>query len=279
MKKSLFVLALICLSIAGCKKDDGGTSTGEDLSYIYQTYYRYESGGHTIKYTKTYDGHKQTSYKYYYDGLLTTEYKNYSYDGLKVSFDSYNYQNGDANNVTVLHYECEYLDDTYLRVKYSKSYDPDLQNIGEVYYWYDGKKTLSSKSYSNGVLTADAYYSYDGLYCSYTRSNYSSGVVYQKRNYEILYLDETYLRKKSSSETRNYLDADGNITSSHTIYYVYDYEDETKPVRYQRYYDGKLSSIARDYHYDGLNCYYFVDSYNNEGEVTSTSLYEVEYLE
>ena len=273
---------MCCIMFAGCKKDDGGTNTGEDLSYIYQTYYRYESGGRIYKTVRTYEGHKQISYKYYVYGLLYSEYKNYSYNGLNASCDYYSYQNGDVNDVTVRHYEYEYLDNTYQRTTYSKYYYPDSQdntNIYETRILYDGKKKLSSKNYTNGVLTGETLYSYDGLRCSYTVSYYfSSGVVSQERSYEILYLDETYLRQKTRLYTRKMYDSDGNLTSSNTTYSVYDY-DGKKPIGFHSYYNGGLSSIGRDYQYDGLNCYYFVDSYNSEGEVTYTSLYEVEYLE
>ena len=282
MRKSICLMVFLCILFAGCKKDGGGTNTGEDLSYLIQTYYRYESGGHIYKHNWTYDGRKPTSYKAYEDGLLYSEYKNYSYNGLNASWDRYSYQNGDVNDVTVRHYEYEYLDDTYQRAKYIKYYYPDSQdntNIYETHILYDGKKTLSSKSYTNGVLTGETLYSYDGLRCSYTVLYYSSpGIVYQERNYEILYLDETYLRQKTRLYTRKMYDSDGNLMSSNTTYSVYDY-DGKKPIGFQGYTNGKLSSVGRDYQYDGLNCYYFVDSYNNEGEVSATSLYEVEYLE
>lgn len=272
-------MAFLCILLASCKKDGGGASTGEDLSYLIKTYYRYESGNHINKYTWTYDGYKTTNYKYYYDGLLYLERKNYSYNGLNASYDSYSYRNGDINDVTVSHYECEYLDDTYQRTKYYKYYYPDSQNnnIYETYYWYDGKKKLSSKRYTNGVLTEETLYSYDGLRCTYTTTNYNyDNTIWQESSNEVLYLDDTYLREKTRLQTRKRYDTYGNLTFSHTYYYVYDFDDK-KPIGYQYYYDGKLSAIARDYQYDGLNCFYFLDNYR-DGEVYSSSLYEVEYL-
>jgi len=281
MKKSLFILALICLSFVGCKTDNGGTTTGEDLSYLIKTYYRYEnSSNQIIKQTWTYDGYKVTGYKYYVDGQLYQESKNYSYNGLNASYDSYSYRNGDIHDVTVQHIECELLDDTYQRTKYLKYYYPDSQNtnIYETYYWYDGKKKLSQKSYTNGMLSSETLYNYDGLRCSYkTMSYYSPGVVNQENNYEILYLDETYLRIKTQLRTRKRYDAEGNLTSTDTYYTVNEY-DGKKPVGYQYYRNGKLSAAGRDYQYDGLTCFYFIDGYQ-DGEVVSTLMYEVEYLE
>lgn len=278
-------MALACIlfaGFAGCKKDDGGTNTGgEDLSYLIKTYHRYEDAtGQIITQTWTYDGHKETSWKHYIDGLLYSERKNYSYNGLNASYDLYSYRNGDINDVTVQHYECEYLDDTYLRIKHQKSYYPDSQNnnIHETYYWYDGKKKISSKSYTNGVLTQENVdYRYDGLHCSYKVMYYSSsGTVSHWRSFFIKYLDDTYLRVKSqmySDETYS----DGQTIVFKTRYWYYDY-DGKKPIGFHSYDNGELSGVSRDFQYDGLNCFYFVDDYQG-GEVVSTRIREVEYLE
>ena len=268
-----------CILFASCKKDGGGTNTGEDLSYLIMTYRRYELGGHTYKSTWTYDGYKETRYQYYEDGQLYSERKNYSYDGLKSSYDSYSYRNGDMNDVSVAHFECEYLDETFRRIKHTRYYyiDSENNNISATYNEYDGKKLLSSKSYTNGVLTDESHYHYDGLRCSYKTTYYSGNTVWQERDYEILYLDETYLREKSRLQTRKRYDIEGNLISTDTYYTVNEY-DGKKPIGYQGYHNGKLGSVGRDYQYDGLNCYYFVDDYQ-DGEVISTRMYEVEYLE
>ena len=267
---------MCCILFAGCKKDNGGTSTGEDLSYLYKTYFRYESSnGQIIKQTWTYDGHKETSYKHYVDGLLYSERKNYSYDGLNASYDDYSYKNGDVNDVTVRHYECEYLDDTYLRKKYEKYYslDPQDTNIHETYYCYDGKKKTSQKQYYNGVLTREVLYSYDGLRCSY-KIDFGNQ---RERYFEVLYLDETFLRQNTYLRSEKRYDTEGNLLTSNISYFVYNY-DGKKPIGYQEYQDDNLSAIGRDYQYEGLNCYYFLDDYQ-DGEVVSTRMYEVEYLE
>ena len=111
-----------CILLASCKKDSEGTTHGENLSYLIKTYERYESGGRIIKNTWSYDGQKVTGYRHYEDGLL------YSYNGLKASYDKYSYRNGDANDVSVTHYEYEYLDETFQRPKYSRYYYPNSEN-------------------------------------------------------------------------------------------------------------------------------------------------------
>lgn len=280
MKRGLFLLATICCVLfASCKKDGGGANTGEDLSYLIMTYQRYESGGHIIKNTWTYDGYKVTGYRHYEDGRLYSENKNYSYNGLNASYDSYSYRNGDVNDFSVTHYECEYLDETFRRTKYTRYYYPNAENnnIYETYREYDGKKYLSSKSYTNGVLTSETLYHYDGLRCTYTQTWYSSDIIYEQRIYDIVYLDDTYLRYKSYMRTRERYDINGNVTYSNSYNYFYDF-DGKKPIGGHFYVNGKLSSVARDYQYDGLTCYYFVDDYQ-DGEVVSTRMYEVEYLE
>lgn len=283
MKKGLYIiafLALTCNVFTSCKKRFDELYSKEDLSYVIRTYYRYESNGKIIKQTWTYDGYKVSGYKYYIDGLLYSERKDYLYDRLNVSYNSYSYRNGDVNDLSVQHTECEYLDDTYQRIKYQKSYIPDTQNtnILETYYEYDGKKRLCSKSYTNGVLTNEIHYNYDGLRCTYkTTDYYYDDVVRMERNYEILYLDETCLREKTRLQTRKKYDIEGNLISTDTYYTVNEY-DGKKPIGYQWYHNGKLGSVGRDYQYDGLNCYYFVDDYQ-DGEVISTRMYEVEYLE
>lgn len=277
MKKSLYliaILAMTCIIFASCKKWVDEPDSKEDLSYLIKTYYRYESNNHIYKYTWTYDGYKETGYKYYYDGQLLQERKNYSYDGLSASYDNYQYND---SIITYRRVECEYLDETFQRVKYSKSRDSQ-NNLFETYYEYDGKKKLSQKSYTNGILTNEIHYSYEGLRCSYkTTDYYDSNAIWQERSYEIEYLDDTYLREKSRLQTRKRYDTEGNITYSHTYYNVYDY-DGKKPIGYQFYQDGILGGMGRDYNYDGFSCYYFIDSYR-DGEVYSTSMYEVEYLE
>ncbi len=271
-----------CILLVGCKKevDEPVPIVTEDLSYVIKTYYRYETSSHIYKTTWTYDGYKETGYKYYYDGQLYEERKNYSYNGLNASYDSYSYRDSIINRQYV---EREYLDETFQRTKYSKTqyYYPDPQNnyILETYYEYDGKKKISSKSYRNGILSGENHYDYNGLRCTYKATSYytSSNVISQENSYDIAYLDDSYLRTKSYLWTRKRYDIDGNLTSSDTYYYIYNY-DGKKPTGYQYFLNGKLSAVARDYQYDGLSCYYFVDFYR-DGEVYSTSMYEVEYLE
>lgn len=270
-----------CILLASCKKDDGGTIIGEDLSYLIKTYERYESGGHIIKNTWTYNGYKITGYRHYEDGLLYSENKNYSYNGLKASYDSYSYQNGDANDVSVTHYEYEYLDETFQRPKYTRYYitnsDSGSNDLYETYHEYEGKKKVSTKNYMNGSVFREILYNYDGLRCTYKRTEYvSENIVARERSYEILYLDETYLREKSRLYTNKMYD-NGNLLYSSTTYTINNY-DGKKPIGYQVYSNNKLRSVARDYQYDGLTCYYFMDDYQ-DGEVVSTRMYEVEYLE
>lgn len=280
MKRGLFLMATVCCVLfTSCKKDGGGTNTGEDLSYLIKTYERYESGGRIIKNTWTYDGYKLMGYQQYEDGRLVSETKNYSYNGLKASYDSYSYRDGNVNDVSVTHYEIEYLDETFQRTKYRKYYYPNSENnkIYEMYYEYDGKKITSVKSYTNGTLTNESQYNYNDLHCTYTQKWYSSGIVYEQRFYDIVYLDDTYLRQKSYMRTRERYDEDGNITTSSTNNYYYDF-DGKKPIGFHSYIDGKLAVIGRDYQYDGLTCYYYLDDIQ-DGEMVATRMYEVEYLE
>ena len=125
MKKSFYIVAfftLTCIMFTSCKKWFNELDSKEDLSYLIITYEFHTSNNNTYKTTWTYDGYKATSYKYYINGLLSSEYKNYSYDGLNASWDYYAYNNYDVNDIRVrVHHECEYLDDTYRRVKYEKA--------------------------------------------------------------------------------------------------------------------------------------------------------------
>ena len=253
------------------------------MSYLIQTYLRYDQNGTIYKTIRTFDGYKETSYEYYVGGQLYQERKNFLYNGLKASWDSYSYQDGNVNDVIIEHVECEYLDNTFQRKKHQRaeahySNSQDI-NVSESYWEYDEKKCVSYKSYSNGVLIAEhCDYNYNDLHCTYkTKSYSSSGDVYQEQSYDIVYLDETYLREKSRLMTRKRYGDDGQLYSSQTYYLVYDF-DGKKQVGYHRYYNGELKNAARDYHYDGLICYYYIDTYN-DGEVSSTTSYEVEYLE
>ena len=282
MKRGLFLLATICCVLfASCKKDGGGANTGEDLSYLIMTYQRFEAGGQIYKSKWTYDGYKLMGNQNYVDGQLISETKNYSYNGLNTSYDGYVYWHGDTNDVGVAHHECEYLDETFQRPKYIRYYITNSDSgsndlLYETYREYDGKKLLYSKSYTNGVLTDEIHCNYDGLRCSYKTTDYLGNTIYTV-DYEILYLDETYLRVKSNLQTSKRYDTNGNLTSSSTSYFVYDY-DGKKRIGYHYYSNGILVAVARDYQYDGLTCYYFVDDYQ-DGEVVSTRMYEVEYLE
>lgn len=283
MKKRFYIIALFaltCILFNSCKKWFDEPDSKEDLSYVIRTYYRYESNGHIIKQTWTYDGYKETGYKSYDDGQLTQERNNYLYNGLNASYDSYTYRDGVTYRY---HYECEFLDETFRRTKYSKCYvyypnpqDNHFYDILETYYEYDGKKMMSYKTYTNGTLSGENQYNYEGLRCTY-KTTYDYYSYIEVRNYDILYLDDTYLREKSRLQTRERYDANGDLIYTKTYYTVNDY-DGKKPVGYQFFYDGQLSGLGRDYNYDGLTCYYFVDSYR-DGEVISTQMFEVEYLE
>lgn len=286
MKKSFcFVafLALTCIFLAGCKKwiEEPEPESKEDLSYLIETYDRYESNGHIYKTIRTYDGYKPTGSQYYVDGQLSSESKNYSYDGLNASWDTYQYQNNEVTSYS--HYETEYIDETFLRMKYHKQQHYNLDNpqynyVSEYFYEYEGKKKMGHKLYWNGILQSDSRYNYDGLCCSYRISFYSSqGVVSRTKDIDIVYLDDTYLRNKTYKRTTNVYDLNGVVTKTETSYFVSDFEGK-KPVGSQSFSDGKLSSVGRDYHYDGLSCYYFIDSYQ-DGEVVSTTIHEIEYLE
>lgn len=279
MKRGLFLLATICCVLfAGCTKTDDGTDVKEDLSYLYKTYARYNVGNNIYKNIWTYDGYKEIGYQTFMNGQLSAENKNYSYDGLNASWDTYYYHDGNANDVYECHHvECEYLDNTFLRKKYQKTEyyygDSQYDKIIEIYYEYDGKKIVSFKEYSNGILTGECDYNYDGLHGNYISTTYSSNVVIEKRTGNFVCLDDTYRRTKSSNCTIEYY----NGTPSRTEYWVYDY-DGKKKVGAHYYCNGKLTAIERDFRYDGLTCYYFVDDYQ-DGEVVSTRMYEVEYLE
>ena len=288
MKKSLYLLAFICcvLSVACTKVDDGtnvnnGADVKEDLSYLIKTYECCTAeDNHIYKSTWTYDGYKETSWKIYVDGQMTSECKNYSYDGLNASWDVYSYYNNGTSDP--VHVECEYLDESFRRVKYRKeaSFHTDSSNntIYETYYEYNGKKRASNKHYRNGVLTYEAHdFNYDGLHCSYILTSYSSpNVVDEECIYDILYLDDTYLRAKSIRSTTERFHQDGTSTTT-TQLTVRDY-DGKKPIGSQIFVNGQLSSVTRDYQYDGLTCFYYSDTYR-DGEVISTQMYEVEYLE
>ena len=120
MKKYFFLIALICLLFAGCNKVED-ESLKEDLSYLIQTYLRYDQNGTIYKTIRTFNGYKETSYEYYVGGQLYQERKNYLYNGLKASWDSYSYRNGDVNDVTIDHVECDYLDNTFQRKKHQRT--------------------------------------------------------------------------------------------------------------------------------------------------------------
>lgn len=288
MKKSLYLIAIFALTsilFSGCKKWFDEPDSKEDLSYLIKTYEFFVSNNNTYKSIWTYDGYRATSYKYYKNGQLYSEYKNYSYDGLNASWDYYSYNNDNVNDISVReHIECEYLDDTYRRIKYQKTecYYPDPQDncIYETYREYEGKKCVSYKYYMNGILLREGYnYNYDGLHCTYKMTYYTSSnptIVSEERSYNIVYLDDTYLRPKSSSCTIERVYEDGHTYTS-TDYTITDYEGK-KIIGRQRFVNGNLSYVYRDYRYDGLTCYYFYDSYR-EGEVYSTEVYETEYLE
>ena len=287
MKKSFYIIAfftLTCIMFTGCKKWFNEQDSKEDLSYLIRTYRRYDKNNNIYKEIWTYDGYRETWGRYYVNGQLSAEYKNYSYDGLNASWDYYSYNNYDVNDVNVHnHVECEYLDKTFRRKKYQKlEYyyaDPQKDYIYEYHWVYDGKKIISYKSYKNGLLVVNRHdYNYNGLHCTYKETSYSSpNVVSEERIYDIVYLDDTYLRTKSQKYTRERYDDNEVMYYSTTQYTVYDY-DGKKPMGSHQYVDGELSNVARDYQYDGLTCCFFSDIYR-DGEVTSTQMYEVEYLE
>ena len=138
------IMAFFPILFVGCNKWIEEPEPKEDLSYVIKTYQRYDSNGHIYKTTWTYDRYKPTGSQYYIDGQLTSEYKNYSYDGLNARWDTYQYQNNEVNYYT--HDEVEYLDETFLRTKYTKRqyfYPNNPQNnyIEESYREYDGKKS------------------------------------------------------------------------------------------------------------------------------------------
>lgn len=286
MKKSFFIMAFTCcILFAGCKKVDDESDSKEDLSYVLKTYQRYESNGHIYITTWTYDGHKPMGNQYYVDGQLISEYKNYSYDGLNASYDYYYYNNYDVNDIKYrLHVETEYLDETFQRIKYQREeyYYANSQDnyISEIYREFEEKKVVNWRRYKNGLPTAEGHdFIYDGLHCTSITTKYSSdipNVVREETSFNTVYLDDTYLRTKSSTRANERFYEDGTSTTS-TSFTVYDY-DGKKPIGSQTFVNGKLSSATRDYQYDGLTCHYFYDYYIN-GEVQSTWSYEVEYLE
>lgn len=281
MKKRICFLALISVLFPCCKKTNDGTNSKEDLSYLITTYHSYTSNNNAILEIWSYDGYKQMSYKYFINGKLLSERKNYFYDGLNASWDYYNY----SPNTTMIrqHVECEYIDETYRRAKYYKTedfYEEAQHNcIYETFREYEGKKTVSYKYYKNGMLIQDGHdYNYDGLHCSYKMTYYSlPNSISEERSYNIVYLDDSYLRTKTQTYARDHYDANGILDSSSTRCAVYDYEGK-KTIGSQVFVDGILSSVTRDYQYYGLICYYYSDIYRN-GELFETTLHEVNYLE
>ena len=278
MKKNFFIMALLCVLFAGCNKDviiPPFSEADEDLSFIKTTYTRVDYGTYIQKTQTQYDGNKIIGFQQWRDDELVVERKNFTYDGLNCQWDTYYY--GNTGGVTRNHVECEYLDESFERVKYSKTeaYFEDPQNdyIAEAFYEFDGKKKVGFKNYNNGLLAnehCDTHY--DGLHCTYQHRYYSSsGAVTQENDYNILYLDDTYLRIKSYMRTRTF--TGGNPI---TTYYVNEYEGK-KIVGTHTYHNGELTSVYRDYQYDGLVCHYKIDYYQ-DGEVYLTTDGEARYL-
>ena len=89
---------------------------------------------------------------------------------------------------------------------------------------------------------------------TYHTSSYPN-VIREERSYNVVYLDNTYLRQKSTTLTNERFYEDGTSTTS-TTFTVNEY-DGKKPIGSQTYVNGTLSSVCRDYQYDGLTCYYF----------------------
>lgn len=261
---------------------DEESNSKEDLSYLIKTYRRYDSNNNIYKEIWTYDGYKETGGRYYVNSQLSAEYKNYFYGGLYASWDYYSYQD---NEVTLHeHVECEYLDETFRRVKHQKEeyFFPDTQNnyTSEIYRKFDGKKCVGFKRYQDGILTAEGHdFNYDGLHCTSITTKYSSpvpNVAREETSFSTVYLDDTYLRTKSTTRT-NVRFYDDGTSDTITRYTVNHYEDK-KPIGLKVFENGKLAYVARDYQYNGLTCHYFYDTYRN-GEVVFTQMYEVEYLE
>ena len=285
MKKSFYIVAslvLACILFVGCKKWIEEPDPKEDLSYLIKIYHSYESGVHIFKTTWTYDGYKPMGHQYYEDGQLSSEYKNYSYDGLNASWDCYNYF---SSETIVEHVETEYLDDTFLRIKYQKTTeyslsDPQSIFIYEIYYVYEGKKVVGFKRYQNGKLTREGHdFNYDGLHCTYQETRYpssNSNFVSNERRYNIVYLDDTYLRVLTSTYTKEVVYDDGTSYTS-TVFTSNDYNGK-KPIGFQTFVDGELTEVERDYQYAGLTCHYF-HGYFLDGELHSTSSHEVKFLE
>jgi len=276
MKKCIYAIALALLSVMflGCNKTDGLFSD-EDLSYLKPTYSRIDHGNYVQKTLIQYDGNKIIEYKQWQDDELDVERTNYSYDGLNAQLDVYYY--GHVGHIRD-HVECEFLDETFERVKYSKTEcfyeNTQYDYVSEVYYEYDGKKKVGYKNYHNGILYAEEKdFNYDDLHCTYQRIYYSpTGEVDQVDAYNVLYLDDTYLRNQSYSYTRTYT-IDGY---SRTYYYVYEY-DGKKIVGIKVYLNGELSKVHRDYQYDGLVCHFKIDHYQN-GVLNNTTNGETHYL-
>lgn len=274
------ILMLVC--VAGCKKDHNENfpvSSNEDLSYLIITYSREDRSDQNLcENVNIYNRYKTLSHKLYWNGQLSHEGLNYEYDGLNCNYDVFSYNLNSLNGDEVYlhqHFKNEYLDETYLRQKHTIEYiyrtnSGQEDQVYESFYEYDGKKVVGFKHFVNGILEIEADgFSYDGLNCSYTSRYYlDTGDITNILKIEIQYLDDTYLRPTDTRYT----------TDDNEVYYKSVKYEGKKQKGYKVFVNGTLSEEGRDYVYDGLKCYYKVDYYQN-GELSSTSSFEVHYLE
>ena len=276
---NLSLLLLLGIAFVSCKKESLHPTPKEDLSYLIKTYSREErSNQHSQETIITYNGYKQTSYKHFIDGRLHAEYQDITYDELCFNCNVLIFS---ENNeiVTNQHFNIEYTDTTYTRSKHSinkvESETSNSDAVYETFNEYDGKRRMSRKRFRNGILISEnTDYKYDSLSCSYTMKEYSlNGDLVSSSNYEIQYLDDTFLREKVTRYTTEYVDGSPTTKYFKSVQY-----DGKKQIGYRVFVDGKLKEEGRDYNYNGLKCNYYVDRYQ-DGVFSYSISFEEQYLE
>lgn len=268
--KKIFILLLvpvhIMILLASCSKDNlPGNKKDKDYNWIKTTSeIQYNEDGITeaSKEITTYDdAGRPNGYKYYVQGELIFEDVDYSYSGRECTFTEKFYSPFETD------FKCKtvYLDDHFILPLSEIIYgDNDIKEILKNVYTYDSKgRRTGQTGYYYGIVSDEAVnFSYNGKECTYMERQYESGEVSDEMKWEIIYLDDTWIKTTSEkiSSGPDFDASEKTLTS---------YDSEGREIGEKNYNGSKLAYEKTDYIYNGKECNYTQKNYD-DGKLKSS---------
>jgi hypothetical protein len=236
------------------------------------TYIQYASDNTTESYKQLFEYDSQgreIGLKVYSEGSLSSVCRDYSYNGKEATFYMDDYTKGAVSSSYKM--KKIFCDDNIRLKSYIQYASDNTTEYQKQIFDYDSQgREIGLKVYSEGALySVYRDYTYNGKEVTYYMDYYKNGVVSSSFKMSEIFCDDN-IRLKSYIRY-----ASDNITEEYKQ--LYEYDSQGREVGSKVYFNGSLSTVSREYTYNGKEVTYYVDGYSNGTVSSSCKLKKIYY--